>query len=215
LSLTVAGLYDAPAAAQIGDYLMNVDDYSRVVADDGDAQIMVDLADGVSVDQAKPALERITDPYVTAEVQSVDDFKDMIGAQLDIFLRLILGLLVLALVIALLGIANTIALSVLERTRELGLLRAVGMSRRQVRASIRWESVIIALFGTTLGLAVGVLGGWGMVTTFRDDGFEVFRVPYLVLAQLALLAGILGMGAALIPAWRASRLDVLRAIHSE
>jgi putative ABC transport system permease protein len=132
-----------------------------------------------------------------------------------VVLNLIMGLLVLAIVIALLGIANTVALSVLERTRELGLLRAVGMSRRQLRATIRWESVIIALFGTTLGLAVGVLGGWGAVRVFRDEGFEVFRLPFGVLTGVAVIAALLGMLAALVPAWRASRLDVLEAIHTE
>ena len=86
-------------------------------------------------------------------------------------------LLALAIIIAFLGIANTIGLSVLERTRELGLLRAVGMRRRQVRSAIRWESAIISLFGTVLGLAVGLLGGWGIIRALRDEGFEVFAIP--------------------------------------
>jgi putative ABC transport system permease protein len=212
--LTVAGIYDGPEAANLGDYILGVDELALHVADDSDAQVMVDLADGVTVAEARPKLEAITDPYVTAEVQSVDDYKETLGSQLDVVLNLILGLTVLAIVIALLGIANTIALSVLERTRELGLLRAVGMSRRQLRATIRWESVIIALFGTTLGLALGVLGGWGTVAVFKQEGFEVFEVPFGVLGSVALLAAFLGMLAALLPAWRASRLNVLDAIHT-
>lgn len=214
-TFSVAGIYDGPDAAQMGDYVLGVDEYARHVADDTDMQVMVDLKDGFTVAEAKPAIEAITDPFVTAEVQTIDDYKETLGSQLDVVLNLIMGLLVLAIVIALLGIANTVALSVLERTRELGLLRAVGMSRRQLRATIRWESVIIALFGTTLGLAVGVLGGWGAVRVFRDEGFEVFRLPFGVLTGVAVIAALLGMLAALVPAWRASRLDVLEAIHTE
>jgi putative ABC transport system permease protein len=127
----------------------------------------------------------------------------------------VLGLLALAVIIAALGIANTIALSVLERTRELGLLRAVGMRRRQVRAAVRWEAVIISLFGTVLGLAFGLLGGWGIVRALRDEGFGVFAIPYAWMVFLAVLAGIVGLVAALIPAWRASRMDVLDAIGTE
>ena len=213
-TLTVAGIYDGPKASQMGSYVLGVDEYAKHVADDTDMQVMIDLVDGVSIAEARPLLEDIAAPYVTAEVKDVDDYKAAVGSQLDVVLNLILGLLVLAIVIALLGIANTIALSVMERTRELGLLRAVGMSRRQLRATIRWESVIIALFGTTLGLAVGVLGGWGAVRVFRDEGFEVFQVPFGVLASVAAIAALLGMLAALVPAWRASRLDVLDAIHT-
>ena len=112
--------------------------------------------------------------YPTADVESVDGFKDTISAQFDPILYLIVVLLMLAVIIAFLGIANTIALSVLERTRELGLLRAVGMRRRQVRSTVRWESAIIALFGTVLGLGVGLLGGWGITRSLRDEGFEAF-----------------------------------------
>jgi putative ABC transport system permease protein len=213
--LTVAGIYDGPPSTNLGGYVIGVDQMARDVPDTSDSQVMVELADGVTVDQARPAIERITDRYVSAEVQSVDDFKKSLGSQLDVFLNLVLGLLALAIVIAGLGIANTVALSVLERTRELGLLRAVGMTRRQLRATIRWESIIIALFGTVLGLAVGVLGGWGMVTAFQDEGFEVFQVPYGTIGLVAALAAVLGLIAALVPAWRASRLDVLAAIHSE
>jgi putative ABC transport system permease protein len=213
--LTVAGIYDGPPSVNLGSYVIGVDEMARYVPDDSDSQITLELAEGVSVDQARPLLESITDRYVSAEVQSVDDFKESLGSQLDVLLNLVLGLLALAIVIAGLGIANTIALSVLERTRELGLLRAVGMTRRQLRSTIRWESVIIALFGTILGLAVGILGGWGMVTAFEDEGFEVFQIPYGTVAVVAGLAAVLGLLAALLPAWRASRLNVLAAIHRE
>jgi len=212
--LTVAGIYAATSdVSGIGNYVVGVDELGALVPSSADAQVIVQLKDGVSIAEAEPALEAVADDYPTANVQSAEEYKDAIGGQLDVFLQLVLGLLVLAIVIALLGIANTIALSVLERTPELGLLRAVGMSRRQLRSAIRWESVIIALFGAVLGLAVGILGAWGMVTAFQDQGFEVFQAPTATLVLLAALAGGLGMVAAVVPAWRASRLDVLDAIH--
>ena len=120
----------------------------------------------------------------------------------------------LAVVIALLGIANTLALSIHERKRELGLLRAVGMSRAQVRSSVRWESVIIALFGTALGLGIGVFFGWAMVRALSDKGITTLTVPgggLLVVTVGAALAGVL---AALLPARRAARIDVLKAVAS-
>ena len=213
---TVSGIYDdSTAAGGIGNIVLGFEDWDRAVAVPSDSQVFVQLADGVSVAEAEPAIEAVVEPFATAEVQSVEEYKDMIGGQLDILLGLIMGLLVLAIIIAMLGIANTIALSVLERTRELGLLRAVGMRRRQVRASIRWESVIISLFGTVLGLGFGLLGGWGIVRALRDDGFTVFEVPVWVLLIMAVVAGFLGLGAALLPAWRASRMNVLDAISTE
>jgi putative ABC transport system permease protein len=214
--LTVAGIYDATTASGgLGNYVMSLDDWDAAMANPTDAQVFVQLADGVSVAEAQPRIEEVVAPFATAEVQSVDEYKETIGSQLDILLNLVVGLLTLAIVIALLGIANTIALSVLERTRELGLLRAVGMRRRQLRAAIRWESVIISLFGTVLGLAFGLLGGWGIVRSLRDEGFGVFDVPVVTLLVLAVVAGLLGLVAALIPAWRASRMNILDAIGTE
>jgi putative ABC transport system permease protein len=112
-----------------------------------------------------------------------------------------------------LGIANTLALSVFERTRELGLLRAIGMARRQVRAMVRWESVIIALFGTCLGLVIGLFFSWAMVTAVPDQA--ALTVPVGQLAAGTVVAAIAGVVAAIGPARRAARLDVLAAIATE
>jgi putative ABC transport system permease protein len=209
---TVAGVYETGASGGIGGPLVSLDDFDAGVAQPTDAQVIVKLKDGVSVAQAQPQLERIVKPYVTAEVQSVEQYKESFGDQLDVFLFLIMAMLLLSILIALLGIANTIALSVMERTHEIGLLRAVGMSRRQLRSSIRWESVIVAVFGAVLGMAVGILGGWGIITALADDGFNAFRVPVGVLVGLLVLAVLLGLVAAFVPAFRASRRDVLEAI---
>ncbi|HEY8523988.1 MAG TPA: FtsX-like permease family protein [Acidimicrobiales bacterium] len=213
-TLTVGGIYEGDAGLSLGSYVIGLGEFEAAVPTGTDIQTIVQLADGVSVAEAEPAIERIVDPYPAAEVQSVEEFKDAIKSQLDILLNLIWGMLVIAIVIAMLGIANTIALSVLERTREIGLLRAVGMSRRQLRSAIRWESAIIAVFGTILGLAVGVLGGWGMVSALGEEGFNQFQIPFGNLLFISALAALMGMLAAVLPAWRASRLDVLAAIES-
>ena len=213
---TVAGIYDdSTASGGIGSIVLGIDDFNAAVPTSTDAQVFVQLADGVSVGDAEPEIERVVAPYVTAKVQSVEEYKDAIGGQLDFFLNLIVGLLALSVIIAVLGIGNTIALSVLERTRELGLLRAVGMRRRQVRATVRWEAVIISLFGTVLGLAFGLVGGWGIVRSLRDEGFGVFEVPFGPFVVLAVVGALVGVGAAVIPAWRASRMNVLDAIATE
>ena len=215
---TVGGIYDTEQeGADIGDFVLGLDDYDEAVgaADVTDSTVFVQLEPGVSVDEVQPEIESAVADFPTAEVQSVDEYKDAIGSQFDSILLLMLGLLALALIIALVGIANTIALSVLERTRELGLLRAVGTSRPQLRSAIRWESAIIAVFGTLLGLAVGLLGGWGLITALSDEGFTEFRIPYGQIIAVVLIAAAAGIVAALLPAWRASRMNVLDAIHTE
>ena len=117
--------------------------------------------------------------------------------------------------IALIGIANTLALSIHERTRELGLLRAVGMTRPQLRRTVRTESVIIALLGAAEGLLVGTLFGWAIVAALKSEGVTQLSVPVVQLVIVAVLAGVAGILAALAPGRRAARLDVLRAITTE
>jgi putative ABC transport system permease protein len=130
-------------------------------------------------------------------------------------LALVYAHLGLAIFIALLGIANTLALSVFERTREIGLLRAVGMTRSQLRSSIRWESVIIAVQGTLLGLAIGLFFGWAMVRASEDQGLTNFQVPYGSLGIIVVLAAAAGMVAAIGPSRKAAKLNVLKAVSSD
>jgi putative ABC transport system permease protein len=128
---------------------------------------------------------------------------------------MVYGLLVLAIVIALMGIANTLSLSVHERTRELGLLRAVGQSRRQLRSMVRGEAFTVALFGTVGGVGLGVFLGWAMVDTLASEGFTSFTVPGPSLAVVLALGALVGVIAAVRPARRAARLDVLEAIATD
>ena len=134
---------------------------------------------------------------------------------MNILLGLVYVMLALAILIALMGIANTLALSIHERTRELGLLRAVGASRRTLRAMIRWESVIIALFGALGGLGVGLFLGWALVRYRANAVTQVFAAPVGQLVVVLVAGGIAGVLAGLRPARRAARLDVLAAIATE
>jgi putative ABC transport system permease protein len=118
-------------------------------------------------------------------------------------------------VIALFGIVNTLGLSIFERIRELGLLRAVGATRRQVRAMIRWEAVIIAVLGAVLGLAVGVFFGWTIVRALRSVGITEFALPGGQLVIFVVFAALAGVLAAVLPGRRAAKVDVLRAITTE
>jgi putative ABC transport system permease protein len=163
---------------------------------------------------ARAALDRATADHATAKVQDRAEFKAGVGQQIDQMLNLIYALLALAVLIALMGIANTLALSIFERRRELGLLRAVGMTRGQLRATVRWESVIIALLGTTLGLAIGLFFGWAIVHAMADQGIDRLRVPAGQLVTVTLIAALAGVAAAVLPARRAARLEVLSAIAS-
>ena len=153
--------------------------------------------------------------YPTAELMTKSEFKGSMANQIDKILNLVYVLLAMALVIALFGIANTLALSVFERTREFGLLRAVGMSRTQVRSTVRWESVLIALLGTTLGTAIGLGFGWALVQAMASQGFNTFTVPVQQLGVIVVFAAVAAVVAAALPARRAAKLDVLDAISSE
>jgi putative ABC transport system permease protein len=158
------------------------------------------------------AIAGVASGYASAEVLDKDGFLDVVSSEIDTMLGMFYALLLLAVVIALLGIANTLALSIFERTRELGLLRAVGMGRTQVRSTVRWESIIIAVFGTTLGLGIGVLFGWAIVRALADEGIDTLTVPTGSLAIVTLIAAVAGALAAVLPARRAARLDVLDAL---
>jgi putative ABC transport system permease protein len=162
------------------------------------------------------ALERaLATDFPNISVLTRDEFRHDQQAQVDQFLTVLIAILTLSEIIAILGIINTLALSVYERTREIGLLRVVGMSRRQVRRMVRWESVVIAVLGGIVGLALGILWGWAFTRALEEQGVTVFRIPWLEVLLFvggSMLAGVL---AAVFPAWRASRLDVLDAIATE
>jgi putative ABC transport system permease protein len=159
--------------------------------------------------------QALADPFPNANVRTQAGYKDAQESELDTFLNVFVALLLLSEVIALLGIVNTLFLSVYERTREIGLLRAVGMSRRQVRRMVRGESVVITLIGCVLGVLIGLLWAWAVVSALSGQGIGTVEIPPGDLALFVVISAIAGFVAALLPAWRASRLDVLEAIAQE
>ena len=160
-------------------------------------------------------LNRRLAAYPNLTIQTRAQFESQQKANINQLLGLIYVLLALAVVIALIGIVNTLMLSVFERTREIGLLHAVGMRRRQVKAMIRSESVIIALFGAVIGVLVGTGLGLALSSALRNNGVTNVAVPLSSLVAFVIVSGILGLIAATWPARRAADLDVLVAIAAE
>jgi putative ABC transport system permease protein len=212
-SLRVAMIYGENGAA--GKWLVGTAAFEANFVEQLDFQVFVKKADGVTASTALAAVQQGADAYPGAKVLDQTGYKAEQLAVVDQMLGLVYALLALAILIALLGIGNTLGLSIVERTRELGVLRAVGMTRAQLRSAIRWESVIIALQGTALGLLVGVFFGWALVTAMKDEGLNTFAIPVQSLAVVVVLAALAGVVAAILPARRAARLDVLRAVVTE
>jgi putative ABC transport system permease protein len=179
-----------------------------------DIQVFVALADEVDHDTGIAAVAAEAAAFPQAAVLDRDGFADNRSGLVDPLLGVIYALLAFAVLIAALGIMNTLALSIMERTRELGVLRAIGATRTQVRTIVRWESVMIAWFGTTVGLVIGTGFGWAVVRALDSHGITNLVVPTTTLAVVAALAAAAGVAAAVLPARRAARLDVLDALRS-
>ncbi|WP_327392312.1 FtsX-like permease family protein [Streptomyces sp. NBC_01186] len=165
--------------------------------------------------QAYAALKKTLEPYPQFKVRDQADFKQTLKDQVSQMLNMVYGLLGLAIIVAVLGVVNTLALSVVERTREIGLMRAIGLSRRQMRRMIRLESVVIAVFGALLGLGLGM--GWGATAQrlLAMEGLNVLKIPWPTIIAVFAGAAVVGLIAALVPAFRAGRMNVLKAIATD
>ncbi|RPE38001.1 putative ABC transport system permease protein [Streptomyces sp. Ag109_O5-1] len=212
---TVRAVYGRSELA--GDYVITRAAWAPHRIQDSDTLVAVTLKSGVSADAGRAAVTKVAAEYGNPQVQTRDDYARSSAGGIDMMLTLVYALLALAVLIALLGIANTLTLALHERTRELGLLRAVGQTRAQLRAMVRWESVLVAAFGTTGGLGLGAFLGWVLVKASdgASDTAFAFAVPPARLAVVALVGLAAGALAGLRPARRAARLDVLRAIAME
>jgi len=210
--LPVAAIWDGQGIQ--GSVLVSIETFEANFVEQLDSQVLIALRDGVTIESGRAAVESVTVAYPNVQIQDQADFKAQTESQINLILSLIFVLLLLSVLIALLGITNTLSLSIIERTREIGLLRAVGMSRKQVRRMIRWESVIISVFGAVLGIALGILFGWAVVRALSEQGL-LFVLPGGQLIGALFAAGVAGIVAAVLPAWRASRLNVLDAIAYE
>ena len=212
-AFTVVGIYDD--ATYAGNYLISTEAWDANFTDTLDSFVFARRADDVAPEDAAAAVQAAAAEFPQVDIEDRSEFLAGQEDQIDQVLITVNALLLLAVVIAVLGIGNTLALSVFERTRELGLLRAVGMSRRQTRRMIRWESAIVSLFGALLGVVVGVGFGLAASTALPESFLDRIAIPTGTLVVLVVLAIVAGLLAAIMPARRAARLDVLRAITTE
>jgi putative ABC transport system permease protein len=212
-TFTVVGIHGDATFA--GNYVISHEAWDANFSNRIDFVVMAKAVEGTDPVVARAAVEEALVEYPQATIEDRQEFLASQEAQVDQVLVTVNVLLLLAVVIAVLGIANTLALSVFERTRELGLLRAVGMSRRQTRRMVRWEAAIVSLFGAVLGVAVGLVFGYAASSAMPESFLDRVAVPTGTVVSLLVLAVLAGLAAAIFPARRAARLDVLQAITTE
>jgi putative ABC transport system permease protein len=210
----VEGTYDDKSFVGT-DYVISTSAHTRHDPDRLESSALVVVDDGADVATVETRISDALAAHPDATVMDQEEFEGVLGGFIDQLLSLVTVLLLLAVVIALLGIVNTLALSVFERTRELGLLRAVGMTRGQVRAMVRWESVVISVIGALIGAALGTGLGVALTRALADEGIEKVDVPVTQLLLYLVAAAVAGVFAAIGPARRASKVDMLRAVASE
>ncbi len=212
-SLTVAGIY---GEATFGNWLISLDTLAEISdAPARDFFVIAKLADGVDAATGDAAVEAAMAPFPQANVQTNAEFLDSQEAQINQLLVIITLLLAFAILIAILGISITLALGVFERTREIGLLRAVGMNRRQTRRSVRWEAVIVSIFGALVGIVVGTFLGVILSLAVPDDVISQLAFNPAIIVAILVGAVIAGLVAALYPSYKASNMNVLEAIATE
>ncbi|RDG33253.1 ABC transporter permease [Streptomyces corynorhini] len=215
--LRVAAITSDDTAIDQGALYTNITTVERYIPAErmpGDLMILAAAADGQEK-QAYEGVKAALAAYPQYTVRNQTDYKQNLQDQIGQLLNIVYGLLALAIIVAVLGVVNTLALSVVERTREIGLLRAIGLSRRQLRRMIRLESVVIALFGALLGLGLGM--GWGTAAQklLALEGLGVLEIPWPTILTVFVASAFVGLFAALVPAFRAGRMNVLNAIATE
>ncbi|GAC1338949.1 MAG: ABC transporter permease [Candidatus Dormibacteria bacterium] len=210
VSLAVAAIFRANGL--LGDYVISLPLYERHYQLQLDQLVLVNGARGQPLADTRRAVDSHLTAFPTLQAQDREQFVKQQEGGLNTLLGLIYGLLFLSLVIAVLGIVNTLALSVIERTRELGLLRALGLTRAQTRSMVRWEAVTIALIGSVLGIVIGIALGAAVVHALHDQGITSFAVSGTQVALTAVFGFLAGILAAVFPALRASRLRLLDAL---
>ncbi len=211
--LRVTTIYDY--ADLIGDYLLAPAAWTPHAGQLMYGQILLGLRPGSDLRTVQAAVTEAAAPYGAPRVQDRAEYRGSVTSGVNTILGLIYVMLALAILIALMGITNTLTLSIHERTRELGLLRAVGQSRRQARSMIRWESLIIAVFGTVGGVLLGVFLGWALVSASPTSALAVFSAPPLQLVIFLVVGAIAGVLAGIRPARRAARHSVLAALAAD
>jgi putative ABC transport system permease protein len=211
--LHLTGLYEGSGA--FAGFVVSLDTLTAAGLPTIDTALYVVLDPAADQDAVAGALDGIEKEFPIIKVQDQTELKESISGQIGQLLNLVYGLLALSVVIAIVGVINTLALSVLERTRELGLLRAVGTLRRQIRAMIRWESMVISFFGAVTGVGLGLVLGIALQRLLADQGITALGIPWPLILIVMVATAIIGVLAALWPARRAARLDILQAIRTE
>jgi len=210
--LRVAAIFDHPDIT--GDYLFATAGWAPHAGQPLDSMVLIKLKPGAGLGAARAAVTAATAAAGQPRVQDQAQYRASASGGVNTVLGLVYVMLALAIVIALMGVANTLSLSIHERTRELGLLRALGQTRAQVRGMIRWESVIIAVFGTAGGVILGTFLGWAVVRSSSRAALGVFAAPPLQLVLFLVLGAVTGIVAGIRPARRAARLNMISAIAS-
>ncbi len=208
--LTVRALYEFNDLA--GNRIVSREMFAGANVTSFDFGIYITVKDGANASEVRQRLQQAVDEYGQGKLLSKQEYIDEQAGQVNQLLGLIYGLLFLSVIIAIVGIVITLLLSVFERQREIGLLRAVGMTRSQVRTTVRWESVITSILGAVLGIVLGLALGWVVVFSLRDQGLTSFQIPVGTTIAILVLSFIVGVLAAVYPAWRATRVDVLEAL---
>ena len=212
-TLTVAGIY---GDATFGNWLIGLDTLTEISdAPARDFFVIAKLAEGVDAATGDAAVQAAMEPFPQANVQTNAEFLDSQEAQINQLLLIITLLLAFAILIAILGISITLALGVFERTREIGLLRAVGMNKRQTRRSVRWEAVIVSIFGALVGIVVGTFLGVILTLAVPDDVISKLAFNPTIIVAILIGAVIAGLAAAIYPSFKASNMNVLEAIATE
>jgi putative ABC transport system permease protein len=211
-NLTVAGEFKDPML--LDGILIGSSAYASIFPQQSLYMVFVKSDPGTANAQQLAALKTVLADVPTANVQTVAEYKDSVVKQVTLLLNMVYILLAMSVIISLFGIVNTLVLAVYERTREIGLLRAIGTSRRQVRATVRYESVITSIIGAIMGIVMGIVFAWVVTTRFAGQGIT-FSIPGGQLVVFLILAVVVGVIAAILPARRAAKIDILEALHYE
>jgi len=214
VDIRLRGTYDEPkGGSPFGDAVLSTQLFDANIPRPQDQMVLINSPDGVNETNTTTLNDDLSS-FADAKVQTRDQFISDSEKPINALLNLLYVLLALSVIVSLFGIVNMLVLTVFERTRELGMLRAVGMTRRQVRMMIRYESIVTALMGAALGIAVGIFLGALVIHALSSQGL-VFRVPVLTLIIFVIAAILVGVLAAIFPARRASKLNVLEALQYE
>jgi putative ABC transport system permease protein len=212
-SLELRQLYEGQAA--FGGWAVSLETMQAAGLPIVDSFLYAPLAPDADLAAVRAELDTIQAAYPTVKIQDQTEFKESISGQINQLLSLVYALLGLSVIIAIFGVINTLALSIIERTREIGMLRAVGMLRKQVRTMIRWESIVISFFGAFTGVALGLLLGVALQRLLVNDGITELAIPWTLIVVVLVATAIVGVLAAVWPARRAANLDVLMAIRTD